>query len=107
MRPAVSERWIRHVPPETSIYWRWVRQDARKVGSDGCTAVLDICLDACLEHDIHIRRGLTIFDKTISPAQAHRRFRLVIQSRSPLGRWSPLSWWRWAGVVIWGYCSGH
>lgn len=86
--------------PESHEYWDRVRLKAKRLGSDGCSFVKDWYLDACLEHDIHWRTGMTLDGKLITTAQANERFRRVIQSRSKLGRLSPLSWWRWAGVSI-------
>ena len=99
--------WTDNVPPAESPYWVAVRKVATQLKSDGCTGVADIYLDACLEHDIHWRTGHTLFGVPITTAQANRRFRKVIQARSPLGAWSPLSWWRWAGVTVGGVFLQH
>ena len=94
------EQWIVAVPPANHPYWGRVRWVAKEMGSDGCTGVADWHLDACYEHDLHWRTGLTLDFKPITTAQANRRFRLVIQSRSWCGRLSPLSWLRWIGVTV-------
>lgn len=96
----VNDFWTDNVPPESSPYWTIVRKVAGILKSDGCTGVKDYFLDACLEHDIHWRTGRTVFGVSITTGQANRRFRKVIQSRSRFGRFSPMSWWRWAGVSI-------
>lgn len=96
----VSKHWITHPLPANSEYWDHVRFVATQLHSDGCTGVPEFYRDACLEHDIHWRTGRTTFDDTITTAEANTRFRRVIQSRSRLGRCSPLSWWRYAGVTI-------
>jgi len=93
---------VDNLPLVSAIYWRRVRQVAAALKSDGCTGVVDIYKDACLEHDIHYRLGRTLGGYVITRADADRRFRLVMQSRSPFGRISPMSWWRWAGVRIGG-----
>ncbi len=96
----VDKHWINNVPPPDSFYWVQVRMVAATLKSDGCTVVKDIYLDSCLEHDCHWRLGTTIFGAPITRAQANTRFRKVIQSRSKLGRFSPISWVRYAGVSI-------
>lgn len=93
------------VPPEDDIYWDEIRRTAAHIGADGCTLVSDIYLDSCLEHDIHYRWHTWIDGSPITKEEADRRFRAVIQSRSPLGRWSPVSWVRWAGVALFGQRS--
>lgn len=96
-----------YVPPKRDVYWVKVRRAAKALGSDGCTGVPDFYLDACLEHDVHWRTGHTVFGNRISLWAANRRFRQVIQSRSPLGRFDPLSWWRWAAVSLVAYWRLH
>jgi hypothetical protein len=103
----VSDRWIREVPPHDDDYWVHVRAIAKEMKSDGCTLVRDFHKDSCLEHDIHWRTGETIFGATITTKQANERFRRVIQSRSPLGRFSPMSWVRFAGVLIGAHFIDH
>ena len=92
--------WIENVPRIDSPYWAVVRKAAKALKSDGCTGVKDFYVDSCLEHDIHWRTGRTVFGVLITTAQANARFRRVIQSRSRFGRFSPLSWVRWAGVTV-------
>lgn len=102
-----TDRWVSNVPPADDIYWFQVRLVADLLQSDGCTGVAEIYQDSCLEHDIHWRTGATIFGVPLTTAQANRRFRLVIQSRSRLGRFSPLSWWRYAGVTFGALFISH
>ena len=96
----VLDRWIDTPVPEDHPYWVDVRRRAFLLRSDGCTGVRDVYRDSCLEHDLHWRTGYTLHGLPITTIQANRRFRKVIQSRSPFGRWSPLAWWRWVGVTI-------
>lgn len=90
------------IPPADDPYWWCVREYASWINSDGCTGVADFYLDACLEHDYHYRTHRWLDGRPIFRSEADERFRRVIQSRSPFGRISPLSWWRWAGVRILG-----
>ena len=94
------QEWIHNVPPRESGYWEKVRIEALRLKSDGCTFVSDIFLEACYEHDIHWRTGKTLEGLAITVAQANTRFRLVIQHRSRFGRYSPIAWIRWTGVLI-------
>lgn len=94
------KQWINNVPPETDPYWDRVEQTAKDLNSDGCTDVMDFYVDSCYEHDIHWRTGETIDGLKISKSQANTRFRKVIQSRSKLGKFSPLSWIRYSAVSI-------
>jgi protein-S-isoprenylcysteine O-methyltransferase Ste14 len=100
------------------LYWDWIRHEANRIGSDGCTVVSEYCRDACLQHDLcykyqrNPRSAYTRYVKNlrhkwmeadpISREEADRQFRDTLQSLSPLGRWSPVSWIRWAGVRIFG-----
>lgn len=103
----VDNTWIDTVPPAGSPYWERVHLVANRLGSDGCTGVADIFIDACFEHDIHWRTGETVYGVTITTAQANRRFRKVIQSRSRLGAFSPVSWVRFLGVSIGAHFLQH
>jgi hypothetical protein len=98
---------VRDIPPEDDIYWFQVRIIADMMRSDGCTGVAEFYRDSCLEHDIHWRTGRTIHGLPLTTAQSNTRFRLVIQSRSRLGRFSPLSWWRYVGVSIGALFIAH
>jgi len=89
-------------------YWKWVREEALALKSDGCTGVPDkLYEDCCYEHDIHYRTGRTIFDEPVTRAQADTRLRECIQIRSKLGKLDPMSWWRWAGVRLFGGGAWH
>ena len=99
---SLRDRDLRHIPARISPYWDIVRRRAQALKSDGCTFVANFYLDACLEHDVHWRTGKTLYGAPISTRQANLRFRYVIQARSPMGAWSPMSWWRWVGVSIGG-----
>lgn len=90
------------VEPSDSAYWRAIRRRAQELGSDGCTAVPDFYRDVCLEHDVHYRTHARLDGSPIRRAEADRLLRLGIQARSPFGRASPMSWWRWAAVRAFG-----
>lgn len=81
-----------------TAYWDLVRRWAHVNGSDGCTHALEFYVLACFEHDVHCRLRRTLLGDPISSRQAALRFRQVLQWESPLGKYSPASYWRWAAV---------
>lgn len=87
---------------EDKNYWVKVYEVAKELNSDGCTGVRDYYINCCYDHDIAYRTGKTIYGKPISKREADKRFRQCIQSRSKLGVFSPMSWWRWAAVSLFG-----
>lgn len=84
-------------------YWQRVRARALELGTDGCTGVADVYVDCCYEHDIACRTGADVNGQPATWAGAAWRLRRCIQERSRLGVLSPLSWWRWAGVRLYGW----
>jgi hypothetical protein len=92
-------------PQTNEKYWKAVRKRAKELKSDGCSGpALEVYQDCCFEHDVHYRDhaalGL-IYDEwhplihSITRKWADKRFRQCMQSRSKLGRFSPMAWWRW------------
>lgn len=77
-----------------------IRKRAKELESDGCTGVRDFRVDCCYHHDIMWRTGHTIDGCPVTPREANRIFRECIQERSWLGKFSPMSWIRWAGVSL-------
>lgn len=71
---------------------------ARFINSDGCTMVVDICWEACVEHDFYYTTKMHLDGRKISRAEADELFREAIQRYSVLGEVSPLSVWRWMAV---------
>jgi hypothetical protein len=100
------------------LYWEWVRSEAELLGSDGCSAVTGIKIDCCFEHDLAYRTGRDPRNaflafragylypwakaKRITRRDTDARFRQCLQNRSALGRYSPVAWYRWAGVRLFG-----
>lgn len=84
--------------------WMWlkVKHWAGVNKSDGCTGVADFYIECCWYHDKLYQTGLDFNNQPVTRAEADRRFRLCMQSRSKLGRFSPMSWWRFSGVRIFG-----
>ena len=95
-----------------SPYWAWLSAQAHAAHSDGCTLVSEMFHECCEEHDLAYRYGKDpwsayIFGwedaESITRAEADARFRQCIQERSHLGKASPISWIRWAGVRLGGW----
>jgi hypothetical protein len=77
------------------------------LSSDGCTGVTEAYQPCCHEHDIAYATGRTVEGAPVTRAEADAMFRRCIQARSPLGRLSPMAWWRWAGVRVFGAGRYH
>jgi hypothetical protein len=75
---------------------------AESIGSDGCTHALEVDVDCCWEHDWAYVTGTTPRGVVVTKAEADQRFRDCAQRRSSFRYFSPLSWWRWAGVRLGG-----
>ena len=89
-----------------SDYWQRVRDEAGRIGSDGCTMALGAYKDCCFEHDIAYRTGATVDGICLTREEADARFRSCIQSHSRFGWYSPVAWvrfWvlRWRGQQAW------
>lgn len=70
--------------------------------SDGCTAVSEAYHDCCVIHDLGYKLGIDPWGHPINKAEADLNFRKCMQSKSPLGKFSPMSWWRWLAVKVFG-----
>ena len=79
-----------------------VRAQAAALGADGCSGVPDFYLDCCLAHDIAYRTGRDFRGNVSTRAEADAGFRRCMQSQSPFGVFSPMAWWRWVGVRLFG-----
>lgn len=95
------DQWIKETK-DHKLYWLNVRRTAAILNSDGCTGVLDIFRDTCLEHDIHYRTHRFLCGCDIDFSTANYIFRRRIQQRSLFGRFSPVSWLRWIAVNHFG-----
>ena len=93
--------------PTTTVDWERVRAKAKELGSDGCTGVKDFHLDCCLLHDIYYRTGADLDGSPVSRREADAALRKCIQSRSALGKASPLAAIRWIGTRLLGGLRGY
>lgn len=78
--------------PNSPAYWDQVRTKARELNSDGCTGVPEFKQDACFEHDIHWRTGITLDGTPISLWHANTVFRWRIH-------FLPMAWWIYLAVT--------
>ena len=101
------------------LYWDWIKEEARRIKSDGCSNVPDFHVDACWEHDLsywyakcprsaykHYCDGVGLYwsvADSLSRGEADAQFRRRHQERSVFGKGSPMALWRWAGVRLGGW----
>lgn len=85
-----------------AAYWEGVRARANELESDGCSVVTEAFQQCCFEHDIAYRTGARLDGTPITRREADARFRQCMQLRSRFGKVSPMAWWRWAGVRLFG-----
>lgn len=100
------------------LYWSFVKYEATKIDSDGCSWVSELYHPCCLQHDLgyyyaripesaysyYLQDVVGYWDKatTASKDEIDVAFRDCIQKRSKAKKWSPLSWIRYAGVKWFG-----
>lgn len=102
-RPQVLS-WPEHLDRwHTAWYRKRIRQVAGFMKSNGCTGVPDWHVDCCFEHDIAYRSGHDVLGYKITRREADKRLRWCIQMESPFGIFSPMSWWRWLAVRLFGF----
>lgn len=98
---------MKNKPKGPPGYWERIYDKAAELGSDGCTFATGGFRDCCIEHDVHYRLGTTIDGYPITRREADARFRSCMQCRSKVGWWSPVAWWRWAAVRVFGRMKTH
>jgi hypothetical protein len=99
--PVSLDQWLEETAWDR-IYWSDVRSRAQELKADGCSGVPDWMVWTCLEHDVHYRTHKTLNGTPITKTTSDYVFRVRIQQGSALGRFSPVSWWRWLGVKYLG-----
>lgn len=72
------------------------------IESDGCTGVPDFYRNGCVIHDWWYRTHRNLDGTPITEATADLGLKQYIQSKSPLGRFSIISWWYYKGVRLFG-----
>lgn len=96
------------------LYWDWVKEQAAAIHSDGCSGVPEFYHKCCLQHDLFYwyakdpqeayKRYLLDLEpwhdnlRHGTKAEADTELRQCIQNCSKLGKFSPMSWWRWVAV---------
>lgn len=81
---------------------RFYQEIAKEIKSDGCTGVLEIHHNCCVVHDLGYRKGVDVYGRPVTRREVDAEFRRCNQRNSPLGRFSPDAWIRWAGVRVFG-----
>jgi hypothetical protein len=93
-------------------YEEWIKEEALKIKSDGCSKVPDFNKICCLEHDLAYHYGKDpkdAYHEGWEKAQKVKRgypdaeFRRCNQEKSKLKIGSPLAAWRWVGVRLGGW----
>jgi hypothetical protein len=91
-----------------SEYYDWIKAEALKINSDGCSRVLDIHKVCCYEHDLAYFYGRDPqkayvvgwgLAAKISRSDADEYFKHCNLLMGP----SALAWWRWMGVRLGGW----
>lgn len=77
-----------------------IRSKAEELKSDGCTAVTQLLKICCLEHDIYYRTHRDLKGNPLTRGEADVKFRQCMQSRSRVGKGSPIAIVRWLGVKL-------
>lgn len=77
-----------------------IKQKAEELKSDGCTAVTQLFKICCLEHDIYYRTHRDLKGNPLTRGEADVKFRQCMQSRSRIGKGSPIAIVRWLGVKL-------
>jgi hypothetical protein len=101
------------------LYWDWIREEAKKINSDGCSTVPDFRVECCLEHDLgyfYGRSARSAYQKYLGDSwdpwvdasratrwQIDRIFWACNCRKSLLGKWSLMSLWRLVGVRVIGW----
>jgi hypothetical protein len=90
----------------TQDYRRFTEKDIQKIkekcNSDGCTGVSNAHVYACYVHDFLYEFHVDFYGNPITQEQADKILRELIQLKSVFGVFSPMSWWRWVGVRVFG-----
>lgn len=88
---------------------RRVRERAKALGSDGCTAVSEWNQICCLHHDIMCRTHMDIDGNPVTREEADHLFRECNRLRARLGLsyLSPRSWVRYVGVRLGAWWDQH
>ena len=90
------------LPKETQITKPYLKALHDSTHSDGCTGVPDFYLDCCVIHDLAYKYGIDPWGQPVTRAEADAGLRKCIQQKSKLRWFSPMSWWRYAGVRLFG-----
>lgn len=94
-------------PNSDQEFLKWLTEWA-STHSDGCTKITQLHQHCCWQHDYGYQTGFQARSVwsgnpiVISRKETDVEFRQCNESEDPLGRFSPLAWWRYAGVRLFG-----
>jgi len=72
------------------------------IKSDGCTVVLEVYHNCCVQHDLGYRFHIDCYGNSVTRDKVDAKFRCCMQDCSKIRWFSPMSWWRYAGVRLFG-----
>lgn len=81
---------------------RDLRLISEYINADGCTGVPDFYVCSCIVHDFYYATHRDFKGNIISKLEADRTFKKLIQHKSFWGKFSPMSYWRYLGVRLFG-----
>jgi hypothetical protein len=100
------------------LYWDWIKVEALKINSDGCSRVIDFRKECCYLHDLAYYYGRDPKDAykrylldedywakadRISRKQADQCIKQCYHDKSPFNGLSPFVWTRYIGVRLGGW----
>jgi hypothetical protein len=92
-----TKRWDKNIS-----YTFRVLALATALNADGCSGVTEYFHIGCLEHDIAYRTGFDPLGFPVNKAEADKRFRWYMTSKSHFGRLGPMAYWRYYAVKWFG-----
>lgn len=72
------------------------------INSDGCTDVPDFYLNGCIQHDWWFRTHRNFDGSPITEEEANQGLRDYVWHHSLFGHFSPLAWWRYYALEVFG-----
>ena len=101
------------------LYWDWIKVEAKRINSDGCSKVVDFRRECCYLHDLAYYYGRDPKDAykrylmndgqcwanadKINRGYADGLIKQCYHDKSPINGASPLVWTRWLGTRAGGW----
>ena len=87
---------------EDKRYWEQIDDWADSLGADGCTGGTNAFVHCCRRHDAEYRTGTTLEGQSVNKQEADKRFLDCMRNHSKLGYWSPMAYYRYLAVKVFG-----